>query len=276
VPAGSLLELMTRQVPELAADLMGSYIQSAELMGRRTGELHVALASATDDPNFAPEPFTPFYQRSVYQSLRGMVARVFPLLAKERRDFPDDVRALADAVIAAQKTLMDRFHSVVDRRLSGMRIRTHGDYHLGQLLYTGKDFVIIDFEGEPARPMSERRLKRSALRDAAAMLRSFHYAAHSAVRSQVSAGIVRPEHVERVEGWARYWVAWASAAYLRGYMEAANSAPILPQTPEEVEVLLNAFLLEKALYEIAYELNNRPDWVRIPLTGVLQLLEEPA
>jgi maltose alpha-D-glucosyltransferase/alpha-amylase len=276
VPAGSLLELMTQEVPDLAADLMGSYIQSAELMGRRTGELHVALASATDDPNFAPEPFTPFYQRSVYQSLRGMVARVFPLLAKKRRDFPDDVRALADAVIAAQKTVMDRFHSVVDRRLSGMRIRTHGDYHLGQLLYTGKDFVIIDFEGEPARPMSERRLKRSALRDAAAMLRSFHYAAYAAVRSQVSVGIVRPEHVERVEGWARYWVAWASAAYLRGYMEAANSAPILPQTPEEVEVLLNAFLLEKALYEIAYELNNRPDWVRIPLTGVLQLLEEPA
>jgi maltose alpha-D-glucosyltransferase/alpha-amylase len=276
LPTGSLLELMTGEVPELAADLMGGYIQSAELMGRRTGELHVALASAADDPDFAPEPFTPFYQRSVYQSLRGMVARVFPLLATKRREFPDDVRGLADAVVAAEKTVMDRFHTVVDRRLSGMRIRTHGDYHLGQLLYTGKDFVIIDFEGEPARPLSERRLKRSPLRDVAGMLRSFHYAAYSAVRSQVSVGIVRPEHVERVEGWARYWVAWASAAYLRGYVEAANAAPILPQTPEEIEVLLDAFLLEKALYEVAYELNNRPDWVRIPLTGVLQLLEEPA
>jgi maltose alpha-D-glucosyltransferase/alpha-amylase len=161
----------------------------------------------------------------------------------------------------------------VDRRLSGMRIRTHGDYHLGQLLYTGKDFVIIDFEGEPARPLSERRLKRSALRDVAGMLRSFHYAAYSAVRSQVSLGIVRTEHIERIESWALYWVAWASAAYLRGYMEAANAAPILPQTPEEVEVLLDSFLLEKALYEVRYEIGSRPEWVRIPIAGLLEHMQ---
>jgi maltose alpha-D-glucosyltransferase/alpha-amylase len=273
LPKGGPLDLMTDDVPELAADLMGGYIQSAELMGRRTGELHVALASAPDDPSFAPEPFTPFYQRALYQSLRTLVAHVFPLLAKKRRDLPDSVRDLGDAVVAAEKTVMARFHTVVDRKLSGVRLRTHGDYHLAQLLYTGKDFVIIDFEGEPMRPLSERRLKRPPLRDVAGMLRSFHYAAYTAVRSQASLGIVRREQVERVEGWARYWVAWTSAAFLRGYMQSANVAPILPQTLEEVRVLLDAFLLEKAIYEVAYELNNRPDWVRIPLLGVLQLLE---
>ncbi len=270
---GGPLELMAHDVPELAADLMAGYLQSAELMGRRTGELHVALGSAPDDPAFAPEPFTPFYQRSLYESLRGLVAHVFPLLVNKRRDLTGEVRALADAVIASEKQVLARFHKVVDGRLSGVRLRVHGDYHLAQLLYTGKDFVIIDFEGEPMRPLSERRLKRSPLRDVAGMLRSFNYAAYSAARSQASVGIVRPDQVERVEGWAHYWVAWSSAAFLQGYMQAANVAPILPQTLEEVRLLLGAFLLEKAIYEVAYELNNRPDWVRIPLTGVLEQLE---
>jgi len=278
-PEASLLVLATQPVPDLAVDMMGVYLPAAERMGRRTGELHVALASAADDPAFAPEPITPFYQRSMYQSLRVMVANVFPLLRRKLRDLPDDVREPADAVLAAEDVVMKRFHSIIDRRLTGQRIRIHGDFHLGQVLYTGKDFVIIDFEGEPARPLSERRLKRPALRDVAGMLRSFHYAAYSGVRSMASLGILRPEHRERVEGWARYWYSWASAAYLRGYLEA-TSAPnvpqILPQTPEEIELLLDAFVLEKAVYEVAYELNNRPDWVRIPLTGILQLLEGEA
>jgi len=278
-PEASLLALAREPVPKLAANMMGTYIQSAELMGRRTGELHIALASAPDDPAFAPELITPFYQRSIYQSLRVMVANVFPLLRRKLRDMSDEARELAEAVLAEEGVVGKRFRAIIERRLTGQRIRIHGDFHLGQLLYTGKDFVIIDFEGEPARPLSERRLKRPALRDVAGMLRSFHYAAYSAVRSHVSLGLVRTEHRQRVEGWARYWCAWASAAYLRGYLEA-TSAPnvpqILPQTFEEIEVLLNAFVLEKAIYEVAYELNNRPDWVRIPLAGILQLLEGEA
>ncbi|MEO8457207.1 MAG: maltose alpha-D-glucosyltransferase [Chloroflexota bacterium] len=270
---GKPLALASQPVPELASDMMGAYIQAAEMMGRRTGELHSALASAPDDPAFAPEAMTPFYQRSLYQSLRGLVASVYPLLKKKLRDLPEDERADAEAVITAEKTVMKRFHTVIDSKLSGMRIRTHGDFHLGQLLYTGKDFVIIDFEGEPARPLSERRLKRSPLRDVAGMLRSFHYASYSAMHSQASLGFVRPDQRDRVDGWARYWYTNASAAYLRGYLGTTKESNILPQTPEEIEVLLDAFVLEKALYEIGYELNNRPDWVRIPLAGILQMLE---
>jgi maltose alpha-D-glucosyltransferase/alpha-amylase len=275
-PDGTPLQLARQEPPQLAADMLGAYMQSAELMGRRTGELHVALASAPEDAAFAPEPMTPFYQRSMYQSLRSMVANVYPLLRKKMRDLPDDVCESAEAVLAAEKTVMKRFHSVIETKLSGMRIRTHGDFHLGQMLFTGKDFVIIDFEGEPARPLSERRLKRPPFRDVAGMIRSFHYAAFTAVRSQTSLGFVRPEQKDRMDGWARYWYAYSSAAYLRGYLEATVGSPIIPQTPEEIETLLNAFVLEKAIYEVGYELNNRPDWVRIPLAGILQLLEGEA
>jgi maltose alpha-D-glucosyltransferase / alpha-amylase len=273
-PEAKPLDLAAQPIPQLAADMMGTYIQSAELMGQRTGELHVALAAATDDAAFAPEPITPFYQRSLYQSLRGMSANVYPLLKRKMRDLPDDVCEAADAVLAAEGEIMTRFRSVIDRRISGQRIRTHGDFHLGQVLFTGKDFVIIDFEGEPARPLSERRLKRPPLRDVAGMLRSFHYAAMTAVRSQASLGFVRDEQRAHVEGWARYWYSCAAAAYLRGYLAATQGSAVLPQTLEETEVLLDAFELEKAVYEVGYELNNRPDWVRIPLAGIRQLLED--
>jgi maltose alpha-D-glucosyltransferase/alpha-amylase len=272
VPEQPVTDLAQRDPPALAAEMMGSYLQSAELLGRRTGELHAALATATDDSAFAPEPFTPFYQRAIYQGMRGTVAHVFPLLRKRRGQLPDELRELADGVLAGESRLLERFHSVVDQRISGMRIRTHGDYHLGQVLYTGKDFVIIDFEGEPSRPLSERRLKRSPLRDVAGLMRSFHYAAYSALLEQAAIGLVKPPRLKEVEGWALYWHAWASAACLRGYLEAAAGASILPQTQEEIQTLLDAYVLEKAVYEVGYELNTRPDWVRIPLTGIAQLL----
>jgi maltose alpha-D-glucosyltransferase/alpha-amylase len=276
VPDDQTMDLVSVEVPPLAADLLGGYLQSAELLGRRTGELHVALSSAPEDPSFSPEPFTPFYQRSLYQSMRGLVANVFPLLQKRLWSIPEATRAEAEAVLGAQDRILQRLHSVTDQRLTGMRIRVHGDYHLGQVLYTGKDFVIIDFEGEPARPLSERGLKRSPLRDVAGMLRSFHYAAYSALFQQAAMGVVRPEQMEQTERWARFWYAWAALAYLRGYLAEANAVPILPQTPEELQTLLDAHLLEKAIYELGYELNNRPDWVAIPLAGIRQLIETGA
>jgi maltose alpha-D-glucosyltransferase/alpha-amylase len=157
-------------------------------------------------------------------------------------------------------------------KIDGTRIRTHGDYHLGQVLYTGNDFVIIDFEGEPARPLSERRIKRTALRDVAGMLRSFHYAPYAALFGAAPGSIVRGEDVPRLETGARFWYQWVSASFLRAYLAEASKGTFLPTKPEAVESLLQAYLLEKALYEISYELNNRPDWVKIPLRGVLDLL----
>jgi maltose alpha-D-glucosyltransferase/alpha-amylase len=161
---------------------------------------------------------------------------------------------------------------VLNGKLDAQRIRIHGDYHLGQVLYTGNDFVIIDFEGEPARPLSERRLKRGGLRDVAGMLRSFHYAPYAVVFGAAPGSYVRKEDMSRLEAGARFWHQWVSAAFLRAYLHESGAKSHLPSTDQGIEVLLNSYLMEKALYEIVYELNNRPDWVKIPLRGLLDLL----
>ena len=153
-----------------------------------------------------------------------------------------------------------------------MRIRCHGDYHLGQVLYTGSDFVIIDFEGEPARPLSERRIKRSPLRDVAGMIRSFHYASHAALSSQGPVDI-RPEDLPILNYWAQLWYLWISATFLQSYLAVTSETGLLPSDQEDLGMMLDAYLLDKAVYEVGYELNSRPNWVRVPLRGILQLLE---
>ena len=152
--------------------------------------------------------------------------------------------------------------------IDGQKIRIHGDYHLGQVLRVKSDYVILDFEGEPARPLEERRSKQSALKDVAGMLRSFSYAAQATLMNWTSR---RGEDVARLEPWARLWERSVSAAFLRGYREAARGALFLPSRVSDFRKLLAAFRLSKALYEILYELNNRPAWIRIPLSGVLSL-----
>jgi maltose alpha-D-glucosyltransferase/alpha-amylase len=152
-----------------------------------------------------------------------------------------------------------------------MRIRCHGDYHLGQVLYTGRDFIIIDFEGEPARSLGVRRMKGSPLQDVAGMLRSFHYAAFAALLGQVSS--IRPEDYPALVPWAQFWYGWVGSTFLRAYLEVAGHSKVLPTNPEHLHILLDAYLLEKAFYELTYELNSRPDWVPVPLQGMLQLLE---
>ena len=150
-----------------------------------------------------------------------------------------------------------------------MRTRHHGDYHLGQVLYTGKDFVIIDFEGEPARPISERRIKRSPLRDVAGMLRSFHYAAVFALKSRS----FRPEDVLNLEPWSRFWNLWVSVGFLKSYIDVTANAGFLPKSKEELRTLLDIYVLEKAVYELSYDLNNRPDWVHVPIQGILEIVQ---
>ncbi|MEW6386212.1 MAG: maltose alpha-D-glucosyltransferase [Thermodesulfobacteriota bacterium] len=269
VPPKPLLELTKVEMPPLVSELIGPYLESARLLGERTAELHMALASNTTDPLFAPEPFSTLYQRSIYQSMRNLTARTFQLMRSRLKHLPEKGRDLAKKLLELEGEVFNRFRSLLGAKIAARRIRVHGDFHLGQVLYTGKDFIIIDFEGEPARSLTERRLKRSALRDVAGMLRSFHYAAYHAIFS----GTVRPEDVPAVEKWANFWQMWVSAVYFKAYLELAGPADFLPREEREVQILLNALCLEKAIYELGYELNNRPDWVSIPLLGILQLLE---
>jgi len=272
-PKQSALTLVGEEVPELAVDLIGPYLVSARQMGQRTAEMHVALASDVDDPSFAPEPFSEHYQRSLYQSMRNLTSQTLPLLQKRLRALPEAVREEAKQVLDLQDKILKRFRSILDRKITAMRIRVHGDYHLGQVLFTGKDFVIIDFEGEPARSLSSRRIKRSPLRDVAGMLRSFHYAANTPLIGKMGGGGFRPADTSRLEPWANCWTLWVSAAFLSSYLGVSAPASFLPRSREELSLLLSVYLLEKSIYELGYELNNRPDWVKLPLRGILQLLE---
>jgi maltose alpha-D-glucosyltransferase/alpha-amylase len=156
-----------------------------------------------------------------------------------------------------------------------MLTRIHGDYHLGQVLYTGNDFVIIDFEGEPARSLEERRKKRSPLQDVAGMLRSFHYAAYAPLLQQADAHKTIDEKLQALGNWGHYWQKWVSAAFLKAYLDLVGNCPIIPGRRDELALMLDAYVLDKAIYELGYELNNRPSWLRIPLGGIAQLFQPP-
>jgi maltose alpha-D-glucosyltransferase/alpha-amylase len=274
-PPQGLLALAAAEPPEVVRELMGTYLESARQLGRRTAELHAALASA-DDPAFAPEPFTPFYQRSLYQSLRNLCASAFQLLRERLAALPADAAGEARELLPLEPRVLQAFRPVLDRRIDAVRMRFHGDYHLGQILYTGRDFVIIDFEGEPGRSLGERRIKRSPLVDVAGMLRSFHYAASTALSGERAAAVLRPEDVPTLEPWARLWHRGASGTFLRAYLEGVRGASFLPRSPETIELLLGASVLEKSLYELRYELNNRPGWAWVPARGVRELVEAMA
>jgi maltose alpha-D-glucosyltransferase/alpha-amylase len=233
--------------------------------------MHLALASATD-PNFTPEPFTDHYRQGLYHGFIGQANRSLRLLRKQLPSLQDSAAGFARSVLQHESQIRERFQPLRSQRISGTRIRHHGDYHLGQVLYTGKDFIIIDFEGEPARALSERRLKRSPLRDVAGMLRSFQYAAYAALFGQVAGVIPRPENMAALEQWAEFWTHHVGEAFLRAYLHAASGAAFLPASQTELRILLDVYVMDKALYEVSYELNNRPDWVRIPLAGILRLL----
>src|SRR5437016_10661679 len=204
--------------------------------------------------------------------MRATARRRFQRLRRSLSSMPEHGREAAQAVIDREGEVLDHFRAVATNRIRGSLIRGHGDYHLGQVLFTGNDFVIIDFEGEPARPLSERRIKRGALRDVAGMLRSFHYAPYAVVFGQSEGSVIRSEDVAALDAGSRFWHRWTGAAFLRAYLDESGTSPHLPHNRSEVRVLLDAYLLEKVLYEIAYELNNRPEWVRIPLRGALELL----
>ena len=271
-PQAPLLELADQEIPPQAAEMIGPYLESARLLGQRTGEMHVFLASDSQNPRFSPEPFSKLYQRSLYQSGRSLTREVFRLLSKREKNLSEETRPEAQRVLELESRILDHFRSIVDKKITAMRIRCHGDYHLEQVLYTGKDFVIIDFEGEATRPLSERRIKRSPLHDVSGMLRSFHYASHSALLSQRDKGLIRPEDFPNLEWSAQLWRMWVYAVFLKAYLRTTSSGDFLPQNRQEFQDLLNIYLLQKAVYELGYELNNRPEWVMIPLTGIRQLI----
>lgn len=262
----------TTSSPEEAEQWLGDDVSSAGLLGCRTAELHLALTSAPDDPDFAPEPYTPSYQRGLQEAMSGLARETFAMLRRRAPDLPAALRSSAERVLEDEEQLLSRYHMLGERRLSGRLIRIHGDLHLGQVLWTGDDFVFIDFEGEPARSLAERRAKYSPIRDVAGMIRSFHYAAFAALFARLGeAGAAAPRFAALVP-FANAWYRSVSGEFLRRYRETARGADFLPADSDEFNAVLELWLLDKAVYELKYELNHRLGWVAIPLEGITGLL----
>jgi maltose alpha-D-glucosyltransferase/alpha-amylase len=239
------------------------------LLGERTGEMHTALASEQQDPAFKPEDYSLHYQRSVFSSLQSLVRVAFQSLSKNLKKLPDGVRQEAEEVLAMKDEVLGIMKKIYSRKIDVTKIRIHGDYHLGQTLYTGKDFLILDFEGEPARSYSERRLKYSPLRDVAGMIRSFHYAAYG---SLLLDNQIRPEDVSKLIPHVEQWYHYMSGFFIKSYLETVDGASFVPKQTEDLEILLQTFLMQKAVYELNYELNNRPNWVLVPLRGIKSIV----
>jgi maltose alpha-D-glucosyltransferase/alpha-amylase len=268
-PAPTSLAILARTPPpEEVQRQCGHYLTLARLLGQRTAEVHVALADSTD-PVFAPQPFSTQHQQSIYQWSHASLARTFEALRRKLPRLPNASRELAQSVIAREQAIDDVLRRVVSHRLQVQRIRCHGDLHLAQVLFTGNDFVIIDFEGEPARPLNERRYKMCALRDVVGMMRSFSYVTEVTLRDDHQ----RPQDVPTLAPWAQTWSTWVSAAYLGAYLESMGGSSLVPAGDALKDLLLDFYELEKAIYELEYELNNRPDWVDIPLRGLSHILQ---
>jgi len=262
------LQISEHAPSQMARDHVGLYLDSADMLGRRTAEMHLALASPTDDPAFAPLPLTPEDLDSLLANLRDHATHVFDVLKERVSSLPDDVVEAAAAVLSRRRRILHHFKMPESSSIRTQRIRIHGDYHLGQVLKVRGDFVILDFEGEPARRLHERRSKQCPLKDVAGMLRSFSYAAYASLINYTTR---RPEDFARLEPWAQLWERSVSAQFLRAYRETAHGAAFMPGDIASFGSLLDVFLADKALYEILYEMNTRPAWVRIPLAGIMSL-----
>jgi maltose alpha-D-glucosyltransferase / alpha-amylase len=268
VPAANFNEMIARGPSHMARDHAGIYLDAAAVLGRRTAELHLALATPTENPAFAPEAMTAADLANLRNQFIIHATNAFEVLKDNLPRLSDDLVELAGMVLARRRSVLDRLRQVSSEDIRGIRTRIHGDYHLGQVLRVKSDFVILDFEGEPARSLEERRVKQSPLKDVAGMLRSFGYAAYAALMKYSSR---RPEDFQQLEPWARLWEQAACAEFLRAYHENTGREPIFPADHSSFQHLLEAYVLDKVLYEMVYELNNRPAWVRIPLIGVLSL-----
>ncbi len=255
------------EIPAEAREHAGISLDAAATLGRRTAEMHLALASGRD-PAFAPLVPDAHTLESLRSSLTAHAARAFDALKSNLSRLPDDTVESAALTLSRRGALLAKFRALTELRHPGHWTRIHGDYHLGQVLRARGDFVILDFEGEPARSLEERRAKHSPLKDVAGMLRSFSYAAFAALTRYTAR---RPADAAQMEPWARLWESSVSAEFLRAYRGSVGASSIVPQARDSFDALLGIYVLDKALYELIYELDNRPAWIRIPLHGILSL-----
>jgi maltose alpha-D-glucosyltransferase / alpha-amylase len=273
LPPAPLKKLLKVEIPELAQELLGgTLLWTAELLGQRTAEFHLALASDDSNADFAPEPFSSFYQRSLYQSMRNQAGQVLVSLKKKLKQLPPDSQPLAQQLLSQKELLLAQFKQILEHKITALRTRCHNHYALEEVLYTGKDFIIIDFEGDSARPLSERRMKRSPLSDVANMLESFYTASDVALRHELDSGIIPPEQLSLMEKWSDFCTQWSSVAFLQTYLPVAKAGKYLPKSMTELQLLLNFYRLEKVIVALDRELKQNLEPVKHPLQRLQNLL----
>ena len=273
-PPGDVLTAASQPFPPVIADLFGTRLETILKLGQRTAELHQALSSSLL-PEFVPEQFTDFYRHGLFHGMLGHMGRTFDALRTRVPSLNGQTQQSVRELLARENEVRQLLAGLRDERIHCTRIRHHGDFHLGHLQFTGNDVMIMDFDGDPNRPMSERRIKRSALRDVASMMRSFSYISSAVLYGQVPGIIGASDRHEQLERWAAVWRRWMSALFLRSYLETAGNADFVPNSLREKRILIQSYLLEKCLFEINYELEYRPDWLRIPVQGILDQLQVP-
>ncbi len=279
LPAGSILEWSQLPIPDLAYAAIGDYLESARLLGQCTAHFHQALAIHSQEPAFTPEPFTTLYQRSIYQSMRNLVGQVQPALERRAaRADENTTNQLAQTVLHSQTQIIQRFRRLLPITITATRTRVHGNYHLGQLLFSGKDFRLSNLSGDLTRPLSERRIKRSPLRDVAGLLYSLYYAIRLALKDQQISGVIGDEQMTALEHWSRFWYCWVAAAFWGAYWEIMQPTQVLPLSSAELYILLDVFLLEECFLELNYTLQQPAQAanVDIPLRAILYLLQGEA
>jgi len=246
LPLGSPLQLSEGDPPAPVRDALGAWLDQARLLGQRTAELHAALVDDSD-PAFALEPYSALDQRSMYQAMRNTTGNVLRALQAALPKLPTATAAEAKALLDRSQALYQRLTPLLATRLTAVRCRRQGDFQLNAVLFTGRDWVIIDFEGRAGRPLPERRRKRSPLRDLAGMLRSLQHVAFSTL---LDPSVVREADRAQARSWGWLWYSWSAAAFLRGYFENARGAAFLPRDRRETELLLELFLLERTLKDL--------------------------
>jgi maltose alpha-D-glucosyltransferase/alpha-amylase len=251
------------------------YVGMARTLGNRVADLHRAFAIEVDDPAFRPEPASPRDLEAWGEQVREQASAARSALTRSisSGDLSEDVHQQVEEVLSLWPKIGRLIDQALPKRLKVMKTRHHGDLHLGQVVVVREDFFILDFEGEPVRTMEQRRSKHSPLRDVAGIIRSFNYAALTASHDHIAS---RPDFEEQLETAMRQFEELATAHFLEGYRETINGCSSVPEDPKAFQRLLNLFVLEKALYEVCYEAANRPDWLRIPLTGVQRLIASAA
>ncbi len=270
---GSFTEPVSYEAaPQELKELLGGPIaEGLRLIGERTGEMHKALASIEDYEDFRPENFSLHYQRSLYAGFQSLVREAYQGQAKNIKRVPEEWRPEIEEVMGMREKVLAQMKRIHARKMDIIKIRHHGNYHLGQILFSGKDVMIRDFGGDPNRSYSERRLKRSPLRDVAFMVRSIHYAAHKGILMNDQ---IRKEDMTRILPYVPVWTHYVSGFFMDSYLQTVAGSRFIPKNQEDLKILFNAYLLEKLMFDLSYELRNRPEWAIVPARMVKMILQK--